>query len=92
MFQVPSAVATSFFLLLFMGNFGHNLFRFSWLWYGGFLIICRHCLERRLLELPTDYGVEAESETEYDHDQWGELPDGWVPHPAHAADLRSVAG
>ena len=38
------------FLLLFMGNFGHNLFRFTWLWYGGFLIIARHCVEVRLAE------------------------------------------
>ena len=33
--------------LLFEGNFGHNLFRYSWLWYGGFLIITRHCVEQR---------------------------------------------
>ena len=46
-FQVASAVGTAVFLLLFMGNFGHNLFRFSWLWYGGFLIITRHCVEQR---------------------------------------------
>ena len=25
-----------------MGNFGHNLFRHNWLWFGGFLIIARH--------------------------------------------------
>jgi membrane-bound metal-dependent hydrolase YbcI (DUF457 family) len=48
--QVPSAVAVALFLLLFMGFFGHNLFRFTWLWYGGFLIIARHCLERRVRE------------------------------------------
>jgi hypothetical protein len=35
-------------LLLFEGNFGHNLFRYSWLWYGGFLIIARHCVQQRL--------------------------------------------
>ena len=88
--QLPSAVGLSVFLLLFMGNFGHNLFRFSWLWYGGFLIVCRHCLERRLLDLPADY--DAKAEAEYDHEEWGELPDGWVPHPAHAGESRPVAG
>ena len=33
----PAAVAMSVFLLLFEGNFGHNLFRHNWLWFGGFL-------------------------------------------------------
>jgi O-antigen ligase len=42
--QLNSAIGMSVFLLLFMGNFGHNLFRFTWLWYGGFLIIANHCL------------------------------------------------
>lgn len=83
--QLPSAVGLSVFLLLFMGNFGHNLFRFSWLWYGGFLLICRYCLERRLQELPEDYGMEAEGE------EWEELPDGWTTHPGHP-ELRPAPG
>jgi len=48
LFHVSGAVAMALFLLLFEGNFGHNLFRYSWLWYGGFLIITRHCIEQRL--------------------------------------------
>ena len=47
-FRVASAVALALFLMLFEGNFGHNLFRHNWLWYGGFLIIARHCVEMRL--------------------------------------------
>ena len=43
-----SAVGMSVFLLLFEGNFGHNLFRHNWLWFGGFLIIARHVVQRRL--------------------------------------------
>jgi O-antigen ligase len=35
-------------LLLLLGNFGHNLYRFSWLWYGGFLLIAAHCVRERL--------------------------------------------
>jgi O-antigen ligase len=35
-------------LLLFLGFAGHNLFRFSWLWYGGFLIHARSFLEARV--------------------------------------------
>jgi len=75
-FQVPAAIATSVFLLLFMGNFGHNLFRFSWLWYGGFLIISRHCIETRLAyahaypeETPVEEPIEADGE--------------WIPHAGH---------
>ena len=37
-------------LLLFEGNFGHNLLRYSWLWYGAFLIIARHCVQYRAVE------------------------------------------
>jgi O-antigen ligase len=43
-FQLARSVAVSIFLLLFEGNFGHNLFRHNWLWFGGFLIIARYCV------------------------------------------------
>jgi len=71
--EIPSAVGLSVFLLLFLGNFGHNLFRFTWLWYGGFLIIARHCLELRLAENDESAAVESEEPA-------GELPEGWVYH------------
>jgi O-antigen ligase len=48
LYHVNTAIGLALFLLLFEGNFGHNLFRYSWLWYGGFLIITRHCVEQRL--------------------------------------------
>ena len=48
LYHVSTAIGMALFLLLFEGNFGHNLFRYSWLWYGGFLIITRHCVEQRL--------------------------------------------
>jgi O-antigen ligase len=47
LYHVSGAIALAVFLLLFEGNFGHNLFRYSWLWYGGFLIIARHCVRQR---------------------------------------------
>lgn len=82
-FQIASAVGMGVFLLLFMGNFGHNLFRFSWLWYGGFLIIARYCIEARVRELeylaPDD--VWDDEEGEYPTD---ETPDGWTEHSGHA--------
>ena len=71
--QIPGAVGLSVFLLLFMGNFGHNLFRFTWLWYGGFLIIARHCLELRLAEV-TEPVAEVEAE------EFEDLPEGWIYH------------
>jgi O-antigen ligase len=74
-FQVPSAVATSLFLLLFMGNFGHNLFRFSWLWYGGFLIVSRYCIERRLAGAWAYEPEPVEEAYEADGD--------WIPHAGH---------
>ncbi len=46
--RVSQAVGMAVLLLLFEGNFGHNLFRFSWLWFGGFLIVARHCAQQRL--------------------------------------------
>jgi O-antigen ligase len=47
-YRLGSAVAMAMFLLLLEGNFGHNLFRHNWLWFGGFLIIARHVVQRRL--------------------------------------------
>ena len=43
------AALVSVLMLLLMGWGGHNLFRYTWLWYGGFLIIARHCNEAAIL-------------------------------------------
>jgi O-antigen ligase len=48
LYEVAVAIAIALLMLLFEGNFGHNLFRFSWLWYGGFLVIIWHCLQERM--------------------------------------------
>jgi hypothetical protein len=75
-FTLSASVGVAVFLLLFMGNFGHNLFRFTWLWYGGFLIIARHCVSRRLANWEPEQEPEPESEGE-------EVPPGWVVHGPH---------
>ena len=62
-----------------MGNFGHNLFRFTWLWYGGFLIVARQCLEVRLAE---SYEPVVEYEAE---EEPLEVPEGWVYHAGERA-------
>ncbi len=43
-YELTTAAAVGVLLMLFEGNFGHNLFRFNWLWYGGFMILARHCV------------------------------------------------
>jgi O-antigen ligase len=84
--QIPAAVATSVFLLLFLGNFAHNLFRFTWLWYGGFLIIARHCIARRVAEWEPEAAEDAEA------GDAEEAPEGWTAHPPHAAGYTQPFG
>jgi O-antigen ligase len=43
-FHLTTTLATALFLMLLEGMFGHNLFRFSWLWYIGFLLIATRAL------------------------------------------------
>jgi hypothetical protein len=57
-YHVAGAVGLAVFLLLFEGNFGHNLYRYSWLWFGGFLIIARHCVRQREQEALGDVMLE----------------------------------
>lgn len=78
LFTLPPAIGVSVFLLLFLGMAGHNLFRFTWLWYGGFLIITRHCAELRAANW------EPEPETEEETEEELELAPGWILHPPHA--------
>jgi len=75
-YTLPASIGVAVFLLLFMGNFGHNLFRFTWLWYGGFLIVARHCVAVRIAE------EAMEPAAEYDAEEV-EPPRGWVFHPGH---------
>ncbi|MEZ6142670.1 MAG: O-antigen ligase family protein [Zavarzinella sp.] len=44
--HLNNALMMGLFLLLFEGNFGHNLLRHNWLWYGGFLLIARYVVLR----------------------------------------------
>ena len=83
--QLANAVGIGVVLLLFMGNFGHNLFRYSWLWYGGFLIIARFCIEQRepIEWIDDDEGFEDDPENE-DEPSIGELPSGWRVDPGHS--------
>jgi len=75
-FTLPRAVGVALFLLLLMGAVGHNLFRFTWLWFGGFLIIARYCAARRVAA----YAAECE----WADEEAEQVAEGWVAHPAHA--------
>jgi O-antigen ligase len=41
--RVSMAVTISVLLLLFMGLAGHNLYRYTWMWFGAFQAIALHC-------------------------------------------------
>ncbi len=49
LYEFNWSVALAVLLLLFEGNFGHNLFRYCWAWFGSFLVVARHCVEQRRL-------------------------------------------
>lgn len=79
-FGLASSIGIAVFLLLFMGMFGHNLFRFTWLWYGGFLIIANHCVNRRVAEWEPEVEEFEEEAAEMEYEE--PLPEGWVAHGA----------
>lgn len=81
--RLPGAVMMAVFLLLFMGMFGHNLFRFTWLWYGGFLIIARHCLSVRAREAEENPPVVEEEQEEVEESDELAVPAGWTWHAGH---------
>ncbi len=39
-------------LLLLLGLGGHNMFRYTWLWYGAFQVVALRLLQERIAELP----------------------------------------
>jgi hypothetical protein len=41
------ALGVAVLLLLILGMFAHNLYRFSWVWDAGFLVITCHCVQQR---------------------------------------------
>jgi hypothetical protein len=55
MFNLTTALATALVLLLLEGLFGHNLLRFTWLWYIGFLVIATRAIHRVPASAPMWY-------------------------------------
>jgi hypothetical protein len=54
-FHLTGAIGMAVFLLLLEGLFGHNLLRFNWLWYSGFLVIAAKAM--RLARGPVGYAT-----------------------------------
>jgi O-antigen ligase len=46
--SVAQAISLAVLLMLVEGFFGHNLFRYNWLWYGGFLVIAHQLVDERV--------------------------------------------
>lgn len=69
LYQVAHVIGLSVILLLFEGNFGHNLFRYSWYWYAAFLVITRRCVQQRLYQqmLWEEYAPPAEESLVISH-------------------------
>lgn len=62
--RLSKAIGLCVVLMLIEGCFGHNLYRFTWLWYGAFLIIARHVVAVRaeqaeLVSLPDVEATEG---------------------------------
>jgi O-antigen ligase len=49
--RVIQAVTIAVILLLLLGLAGHNLYRYTWLWFGAFQAIALQCLTRKREEL-----------------------------------------
>jgi hypothetical protein len=69
LYRTAQAVGLGVVLLLFEGNFSHNLYRYHWVWFGGFLIIARRCIQQRL-----DAAPAAEALDEWDEGNPAEIP------------------
>jgi hypothetical protein len=51
LYHLARAMGTSLFLLLFLGFFGHNLYRYNWAWYAAFTAVALGVCEDRLRNL-----------------------------------------
>ena len=83
------AIGMAVLLLLLLGLFGHNLYRYTWLWYAGFLILARHVAEHYLAEpcLAGQYLAEQYPVGQYSVEQ--HLPSWLLEKPQ---EIEDVAG
>ncbi len=57
--RLARAVSVTVLLLLVMGLGGHNLYRYTWLWYGAFQSIAIYCLQQRADALNDELELNA---------------------------------
>jgi hypothetical protein len=70
--RFSQAISLALFLLLMQGNFGHNLFRYQWVWFAAFLCIARYCLAQRLAMPEPASEDEEEMMDAYADERWAE--------------------
>jgi O-antigen ligase len=78
LYLLVRGVAVGVFLMLLMGCFGHNLFRYNWVWYAGFLIIAWRCLQDR--EAWGTYATDTDDETDWEPEPTEGYSDWRVAH------------
>jgi len=62
LYHVTGSVALGVFLLLFEGNFGHNLYRYNWALYIGMLSIAALIVQRRATEAASEWNATTNDE------------------------------
>ncbi len=51
--DLAKAISQTLWLLIFLGTFGHNLYRYNWLWLAAFAVLAWQMLQKRLAASPT---------------------------------------
>jgi hypothetical protein len=58
-YYLADSVLSALLLLLLLGWAGHSLFRYTWLWYGAFLIIARDFVDQRILKEQRETALQS---------------------------------
>lgn len=70
LFHLARALKTSLFLLLFLGFFGHNLYRYNWAWYCAFTAVALAVCHERLAAVDENFEMEDEATQGWDYSIW----------------------
>jgi O-antigen ligase len=86
-YHVVQAISIAVLLLLLMGWGGHNLFRFTWLWFGAFEVVAVSCARANVWTAREEHLEKGLSSDEAADAAWATHPDGpalagwWDPDP-----------
>jgi O-Antigen ligase len=70
LFHLAQAMLHSTILLLFEGMFGHNLYRYNWVWYCAFVAVALGVCRDRQADPGPDFTDDDEDETEDEVEEW----------------------